>query len=294
MPWLQLRLDLLPTQAEEASDLLLELGAAAITFQDAADQPLFEPTLGKTELWDATRLIALFDSAAEVELVVAALRNKIDTRTIQNIHIDPLEDQPWERTWMEHFHPIRFGQHLWVCPSWREPVDPEAVNILLDPGLAFGTGTHPTTTLCLEWLDKNPPNEKNVIDYGCGSGILSIAAALLGATHINAIDHDQQALLASRNNAEKNAVSQQIRTFLPHQFETSQANLLLANILANPLIELAPRFAKSLTPGGQIVLSGILADQAESVAEAYRPWFTLSATIQKESWVLIEGQRRLY
>jgi ribosomal protein L11 methyltransferase len=292
MPWLQLKLDTPPDQAEQISDLLTQLGAAAVTFEDGADQPLFEPDPGETKLWNHTRIIGLFDAGDDMQLIIAALKNALGDLAPREFHINPVEEKDWERAWMDNFKPIRFGKNLWICPSWHTPNDPAAVNVMLDPGLAFGTGTHPTTALCLEWLDAHPPKGLEVIDYGCGSGILAIAAALLGANHVEAVDHDPQALLATRDNAGKNHVEEKIRTLLPKQFEEKPADLILANILANPLIELAPRFAALLKPGGQIVLSGILDEQAETVMQRYREWFDLQPPGRLEEWVRIDGVRR--
>lgn len=288
MTWLQLILDTTPEHADHVSDVLMDLGAAAVTFEDAADQPLFEPDPGETKLWNQTRAIGLFAADCDINAIQQQLNNKLTH--ISHLHVDPLEDKDWSRAWMDHFKPIRFGERLWICPSWHTPPAPEATNILLDPGLAFGTGTHPTTALCLRWLDAHPPTDLEVIDFGCGSGILAIAAALLGAKHVHAIDHDPQALLATRNNAQRNAVADKITTYLPKDFAaTHRADVMLANILANPLIELAPLLTQHVRSGGQIVLSGILAPQAESVAAAYRDHFILNPITVEGDWVRIDG-----
>lgn len=292
MPWLQLKLDSPPEQAEQISDLLTELGASAVTFEDGADQPLFEPDPGETKLWNNTRVVGLFDANSNMPGIMEQLKNALGTAAPAQFQINPLEDKDWERAWMDNFKPIRFGQNLWICPSWHTPDDANAVNVMLDPGLAFGTGTHPTTALCLEWLDSHPPLGLDVIDYGCGSGILAIAAALLGARHIEAVDHDPQAILATGDNAEKNGVTDKINALLPSQFHDKQVDLVLANILANPLLELAPRFADLVKPGGQIVLSGILAEQAEQIMQRYAEWFDPQPATQQQEWVRIDGKRR--
>ena len=292
MPWLQLKFDSSPQQVDHVSDLLTELGAAAVTFEDGADQPLFEPDPGETKLWNNTRIIGLFDANVDMPSIIEQLKQALGEQAPQQIQVNPLEDKDWVRAWMDTFKPIRFGQNLWICPSWHTPDDPNATNVMLDPGLAFGTGTHPTTALCMEWLDAHPPVELNVIDFGCGSGILAIAAALLGAKHIEAVDHDPQAVLATNDNAEKNNVSDKINALLPRQFEDKPADLILANILANPLLELAPRFADLLKPGGQIVLSGILAEQSEQILQCYEEWFELQPATQQDDWVRIDGIRR--
>lgn len=292
MPWLQLKLDNPAEQAELISELLTNLGAAAVTFEDGADQPLFEPDPGETKLWNNTRIIGLFDANNDMPALIAELKTALGPQAPQQFHINPVEDKDWERAWMDNFKPIRFGKNLWICPSWHTPDDPKAVNVMLDPGLAFGTGTHPTTALCLEWLDAHPPKGLEVIDYGCGSGILAIAAALLGAKQIDAVDHDPQAILATQDNAKKNDVSNIINALLPSQFKAKQADLILANILANPLLELAPYFANIVKSGGQIVLSGILAEQADQIIQRYSSWFELQPAVQRQEWIRIDGKRR--
>ncbi len=292
MPWLQLKFDSPANQAEQISELLSSLGAAAVTFEDGADQPLFEPDPGETKLWNNTLIIGLFDANDDMPAIIDELKSALGPQAPQQFRINPVEDKDWERAWMDNFKPIKFGQNLWICPSWHTPDDPDAVNIMLDPGLAFGTGTHPTTALCLEWLDSHPPKDLDVIDYGCGSGILAIAAALLGAKHIDAVDHDPQAILATQDNAKKNNVNAKINALLPNQFEAEQADLILANILANPLLELAPHFADIVKSGGQIVLSGILAEQAQQIIQRYSTWFELQPPMQQQEWVRIDGKRR--
>jgi len=292
MPWLQLKFDSSPEQVDHASDLLTELGAAAVTFEDGADQPLFEPDPGETRLWNNTRIIGLFDANVDMPGIIEQLKQSLGEQAPQQVQVNPLEDKDWVRAWMDTFKPIRFGQNLWICPSWHTPDNPNATNVMLDPGLAFGTGTHPTTALCMEWLDANPPVDLDVIDFGCGSGILAIAAALLGARHVEAVDHDPQAVLATNDNAEKNSVSDKINALLPRQFDDKPADLILANILANPLLELAPRFAELLKPGDQIVLSGILAEQSEQILQRYEEWFELQPPTQQDDWVRIDGVRR--
>lgn len=292
MPWLQLKLDSPAEQAEKISELLTNLGAAAVTFEDGADQPLFEPDPGETKLWNNTRIIGLFDANNNMPAIIDELKTALGPQPPQQFHINPVEDKDWERAWMDNFKPIRFGQNLWICPSWHTPDDPKAVNVMLDPGLAFGTGTHPTTALCLEWLDAHPPKDLEVIDYGCGSGILAIAAALLGAKQIDAVDHDPQAILATQDNATKNGVNYLINALLPSQFKAKQVDLILANILANPLLELAPYFADIVKFGGQIVLSGILAEQADQIIQRYSSWFELQPPAQRQEWVRIDGKRR--
>lgn len=295
MPWIQLKIDTDADSVERLSELLGEAGALSVTWEDAADQPLFEPPPGATPLWHATRVVGLFDAGADLPTVVEQLEAALEY-PLHGWRASPLEDKDWERAWMDNFHPMRFGERLWICPSWCEPPAPEAVNILLDPGLAFGTGTHPTTSLCLTWLDSQRLSGCTVIDYGCGSGILAIAAALLGAERVFAIDNDPQALLATRDNAERNHVDARIHACLPDALDDAlagaQADVLVANILAGPLIALAPRFASLTRPTGSLALSGILNEQADAVASAYAADFTLHAPQQLEDWTRLDGRRK--
>jgi ribosomal protein L11 methyltransferase len=291
MPWLQLTFETTPDDAEQFSDLLSDAGASAVTFLDSADQPLYEPPVGETPLWAHTRVIGLFDANTDMDAVLKQVSNGITPNSLPHHRISPLEDKDWEREWMDNFKPMPFGERLWIVPSWTEAPHPEAINILLDPGLAFGTGTHPTTDLCLQWLDKHGAQHDEVIDYGCGSGILAVAAAKLGAKHVWAVDNDPQALIASNDNAEKNAVSADISAVLPGAFPEIKTPLLLANILAQPLMEFAQRFAGYVSPGGHIVLSGILTEQAEQVAACYAPWFEMDAPLIKDEWVRLSGRR---
>ena len=193
---------------------------------------------------------------------------------------------------MDNFHPMSFGKRLWICPSWRDPVDKNAVNLMLDPGLAFGTGTHPTTSLCLKWLDGADIQDKRVIDYGCGSGVLGIAAILLGASKMIGVDNDPQALIASKDNAQRNNINDQlIALYLPDQTPNLQADIVIANILALPLIGLAPRLAELTRPNGHIILSGILEEQAEDVLDRYSEWFSMQPVVSDQGWVRLTGQR---
>ncbi len=292
MPWLQLELEAKPDNAEQLSELLDAAGAAAVTLQDAADQPLYEPPLGTTPLWNTTRVIGLFDTEADIPAVLASVQQQLAPVPLPVWHLNPLEDRDWIRAWMDNFQPMRFGERLWICPTGFSPPQPEAVNILLDPGLAFGTGTHPTTAMCLRWLDAHPPGGMRVIDYGCGSGILGIAACKLGARQVIGVDTDPQALLATHDNAEKNRVGDCIKAYLPADFPADPVPLLLANILAGPLQSLAPRFTELVTPAGHIVLSGILAEQADSVLHHYQAAFDIKVVAQQEEWVCLAGQRR--
>ena len=231
MPWIQLRLNATATNAEAIGDELVESGAVSVTFQDSHDTPIFEPLPGETRLWGDTDVIGLYDAETDMKIVVAMLENTPLLGQGFLHKIEQLEDKDWEREWMDNFHPMRFGERLWICPSWREVPDPNAVNVMLDPGLAFGTGTHPTTSLCLQWLDGLDLEGKTVIDFGCGSGILAIAALKLGATKAIGIDIDPQAIQASRDNAQRNGVSDALTLYLAKdQPDNLSADVVVANI----------------------------------------------------------------
>lgn len=289
MAWIKLIFEVEATAVEPFTDRLMTLGAVAASLLDAGDDPILEPKPGELRLWSNTRVLALFPADAAIDRVIAGLADHPSGRP-PAYRQEILEDQDWSRTWLDHFQPMQFGRRLWVTPTAHPPPDPTAVNLRLDPGLAFGTGAHPTTALCLEWLEQQPLTDRTVLDFGCGSGILAIAALLLGAKHALGIDSDPQAHSASRANAALNGVADRL-SLIPDD-HPAQADALVANILANPLIELAPRLASTLTPGGPIALSGILRSQAEPVTAAYRPWFDLNAPVQREDWVLISGVRR--
>ena len=291
MAWLQLRLAITPDQAETCEDMLLELGAVSVTFMDAQDQPIYEPDLGTTPLWSQTHLLALFEADTDAAALQAQLTLRLSP--LPDLHIEVLEDQDWERSWMDNFHPMRFGQRLWIVPSWHEAPEPDAVNLLLDPGLAFGTGTHPTTALCLEWLDGQDLSGKQLIDFGCGSGILAIAGLLLGASDAIGTDIDIQALEASRDNAQRNGIAdERFALYLPEAMPQGQAPVVVANILAGPLVQLADTISALVAPAGRLALSGILAEQAEEVRAAYQERFVLDPTAEKDGWVRISGVRR--
>lgn len=293
MAWVQIRLNSTDQKAEAISDFLEEIGAVSVTFMDSQDTPIFEPLPGETRLWGNTDVVALFDAETDMQTIVAALQTSGVIEPEFAYKIEQIEDKDWEREWMDNFHPMQFGQRLWICPSWREVPDPNAVNVMLDPGLAFGTGTHPTTALCLQWLDGLDLQGKTVIDFGCGSGILAIAALKLGAKAAIGIDIDPQAILASRNNAEANGVAGKLQLFLAKdQPQNLHADVVVANILAGPLKELAPQIITLVKPQGDLGLSGILATQAASVCEAYQTAFELDPVVEKEEWCRITGVKR--
>ncbi len=296
MPWIQLQIPADPENADQLEDLLMEMGADAVSMEDAADQPLYEPDPGTTPLWRQTNVTGLFASGRDIDQLCADIRDAWHQQTQQalpDIDVSLVEDKDWERAWMDDFQPLKFGRRLWIVPSWHSPPEPDAANLMLDPGLAFGTGTHPTTALCLEWLDGQTLAGKQVTDYGCGSGILGLAALLLGARHVIGVDTDPQALEASRDNARRNGVEDsRLDLYLPADEPQTLCDVMLANILAQPLIGLAPHLAALTRPGGDLVLSGILAHQAREVMTAYEPWFIMDEPEQREEWIRLTGRRR--
>jgi len=302
MPWLQLKAHVAPEQAEFLEELLLDEGATAIGLQDAHDDPVFEPERGTTPLWEDTILTGLYDDLEGVESMLerieAAWSEQMPGEPCPAIEYELLADRDWEREWMDDFSPLRMGQRLWIVPSWHEPPQADAVNLILDPGLAFGTGTHPTTALCLEWLDElavaGHLAQQTILDVGCGSGILAIAALKLGAAHADATDIDPQALQASRDNAERNGIAElDLNLFYPEQLSDGGGYpIVTANILAGPLVELAPMIAGHVAPGGHIALSGILANQADDVLQAYSAQgLFMDEPVIREGWVRLTGQR---
>lgn len=275
---------------EAVEQALLDCGALSVTLQDAAQAPIMEPLPGQTPIWPSINVGALFAAEAHA----AEIRARLDVVLGPNINLSfhRLADRDWVRISRADFKPIRFGQTLWVCPSWEQVNDPNAVVISLDPGLAFGTGTHPTTALCLQWLDAHPPTDLAVIDYGCGSGVLAIAALKLGARHVWAVDIDPQARLSTQQNAAKNGIGkQQIDIVAPHELPRLQSELIIANILSGPLIDLCPSLAQRLAPAGKIILSGILIEQAESVSAHYASYCIMDPAQRKDGWALLEGHR---
>ncbi len=288
MPWLQIILDTDAQTVELISDGLFAIGAISVTLQDAENQPLYEPPLNTTPIWERTQIVGLFENDTDSAELQSQLQAVLAPLPLPPYQLQTLEDKEWSRVWMEDFRPMRFGERVWICPSWQTPPNPEAVNILLDPGLAFGTGTHTTTALCLEWLDKQTDlSGKTLIDYGCGSGILAITAAKLAAAHVWAVDNDPQALLATKENAKKNHVEAAISPVLPQQLPALKADGMLANILATPLIELAATFAAHLNDGAPLVLSGILKEQTDDVIAAYRPYFAITEVMERDNWMRI-------
>lgn len=285
MSWQHIHLQCPKDKVEFAEALFYESEAVSILLEDAGDEPLFEPLPGEEPLWDEVILTAIYDTNSD---------NRFDSTDFESLANDiaaqvgatrfwttRLDDKDWTREWMSHYKPVKCEGNLWIVPEWIDPPNPNATNLILDPGLAFGTGYHATTRLCLDWLSAQNLKDKIVIDYGCGSGVLGVAALLLGAKKVFAVDIDPQAILATRQNATLNHVSDQLYVFLPEAFSeyqqahNLQADVITANILAKPLIEFAPLFSTLLKSGGSIVLAGLIKEQTQSVSDAYTPYFKL-------------------
>jgi len=293
MPFLQLTLAVGTADPAPFEDALLAAGALSITLEDAADNPVLEPAPGTTPLWPSVQIKALFDAAADQDVIAALLATEL-AQPLPPLSFEPIADRAWEREWLKDFRPMRFGRRLWICPDGQRPdaAVPDACYIDLDPGLAFGTGTHPTTALCLEWLDGAQLHGKTVIDYGCGSGVLAIAALKLGAAAALAVDIDPQAVIATNDNAQRNGVADRLTVSTVDQMRAQPAHVLLANILAEPLMHLAPRLAELVRPGGELVLSGLLTQQAPAVAMPYAPWFDIQPVAIRDDWARLSGKRR--
>jgi ribosomal protein L11 methyltransferase len=298
--YLELSFELGSLDAEAAEQVCFERGALAVTLTDARDDPVLEPRPGEFPLWPATRLIALFvaaqDAGALRQLLAATLG-----LAAAGIHAQSVADRVWEREWLKDFHAMRFGERLWICPHHDRVADPDAVVVSLDPGLAFGTGTHASTALCLMWLDTHAhllraPAEHSVhgvhaIDYGCGSGVLALAAAKLGAAAVHCFDIDPQALTATRDNALANGVADRVHVHAQADSLPHGADVLLANILSGPLCELAPAFASLVRPGGQIVLAGLMDHEAADVTAAFAPCFHVGRFGDRDGWTCLAGRR---
>ncbi|HCJ52074.1 MAG: 50S ribosomal protein L11 methyltransferase [Gallionellales bacterium CG_4_10_14_3_um_filter_54_96] len=297
MAWLTLLIDTDAAHAEALSDALLEHGALAVDLLDAdADTPdeqaIFgEPGEPPPGVWQHNRISALFDADRDVDAILRQAAGDVGLSQLPRHSITTLDDQDWVRLTQAQFEPIPISDRLWIVPTWHTPSNPDAINIVLDPGLAFGTGSHPTTRLCLRWLDNNLQGNERLLDYGCGSGILAIAAIKLGAASAIGIDVDAQAVTASRDNACANQV-ENVAFFLPNDAPKDEYDLVVANILTNPLRLLAPLLAGSTKQGGQIVLSGILEAQAQDVTNLYQQWFDLNAPIFEDGWTCLSGRKR--
>lgn len=291
MSWIQIQFTTSKSKQASLEDALMACGALSLTYQDAADQPILEPGLYQTPLWDELLLTALFEASIEVPATLG-LCEQLLGESLPSHKVEILEDKDWVREWMDSYKPLQMGERLWICPSWHEPIAGDAVNIMLDPGLAFGTGTHPTTAMCLRRLDVLNCQGKTVIDYGCGSGILAIAALLLGAQSAVGIDIDPQAITASRENANRNHIAEKdFALYLPQRMpHLEPADIVVANILAGPLVELASDIMALLKPGGVLILSGLLNEQEDSLLAAFDQ-VDFQAAIHEEQWLCMQGER---
>ena len=281
MHWNQISFEVNKQQADLVSEILMGLGSISVSYSDAQDNAIFEPPVGETPLWESIQVKALFQSEVDINLVANILSEGCNIKTIDSLEV---EDKIWDEECQKDFPSMQFGKNLWVCPSWasKNPSSEAAIVINMDPGLAFGTGTHQTTSLCLEFQDENPPIALTAIDFGCGTGILAIAAAKLGAIRVTAIDNDPQAVTSSSENVKKNHCEDIVKTFhSDEKFKYKPCDLLMANILANPIIELEPLFSELVKPNGTILLSGILEEQVEKVIDCYSKNFNNIKTENK-------------
>ena len=300
MKWLQIHITVEQAQVDFTETLLESLGAVSVTLDDAENQDLLEPLPGETPLWNKVIVTGIYAQEDDEEIDVAALETFIRTQLpTEPIRSEFMEDQEWERTWMDAYEPIKIGEKYWIVPEWMEPPEADAVNIKLDPGLAFGTGNHASTFLCLQWLGKTDVKDKIVIDYGCGSGILAVAALLLGAKKVYATDIDPQAVLATQQNAELNGVLDNLYVGLPDEFYESlkdqKADVFVANILAGPLMMLAPQFATLVKPESEFALAGVIQEQVEEVSSVYSEFFDiLQVETRDEYWCRISGKRHSF
>jgi ribosomal protein L11 methyltransferase len=294
MSWHQITVTTNENTAPTLADFFDQLGAVSVTYMDAEDEPVYEPAIGETKIWSNTQVIALYELDIDTANIKTAVLAQFKADELQHWLEETIADQEWERAWMEFYKPMKFADRLWVCPTDQEQREAGTVCLTLDPGLAFGTGTHPTTALCLEWLASHDLTDKVVIDYGCGSGILAVAAVLLDAKIAHAVDIDPQAITATESNALKNKVADKIVCYLPEQFVPLQADIVLANILAKPLIDMAKDISALVAPQGTLVLSGILAEQAQSIIEAYQQCdIAFEPLKQQEDWIRLNGTKLL-
>lgn len=275
---------------EQLEDAMMAAGARAVTIADAGNETIVDPSQDDRIPWKRILVTGLFDEDKDMDSVKDFIQSVLGDTPASDYYTESVEDRDWVSTWMENFKPIQFGKRLWVVPEWCTPPDPSAINILINPGQAFGTGTHPTTALCLEWIEGANMQGLEAVDYGCGSGILAIALAKSGASHVVAVDNDPQALIAAQENINKNKCSSGISVTTPESISGLKTGLVVANILANPLITLAPTFASLIHQGGTVILSGILDEQADEIKKAYEPWFEIIQCINNKNWVMIEGR----
>jgi ribosomal protein L11 methyltransferase len=296
MEWQQFVMNLETLNPASVEEVLIRHGAQSVTFSDAGDVPVLEPGPGETPLWNNTRISGLFGPGVDVAGLLADLRSSLAVEQLPDHRLETLADRDWEREWLRDFGPMRFGRRLWVCPAGSEPDQSDAVIVRLDPGLAFGTGTHATTAMCLEWLDTIELQGRTMLDYGCGSGVLAIAALKLGCEHARAMDIDVQAITATVENAAQNSVREKLTVSNSHGDIEGQFDVVVANILAGPLVELAGSISERVRAGGRLALSGILSEQAAEVIDAYAPWVDLDDPEFRQqdgqTWVRLTGRKR--
>lgn len=294
MPWLKLNITTTAEFAEDIADALTELNASAVSFEDAADQAMFQLQPQETPLWNHIQINALFLPDTKIEPIIHLINKTFPDIAPLQYKTELLADKDWVRITQQTFKPLCYAEKLWVCPPWCDDTTLHGTIVTIDPGLAFGTGTHPTTALCLTWLANHPPQAEIVIDYGCGSGILALAALALGAKKVIACDHDEQAIQSTKNNAELNtfATKDKIEILLPQEMRDIKVSLLIANILANPLIVLANKISNFVQPGGTLILSGLLAEETERVVAAYADNFQLINKRTQEEWALLELKKQ--
>lgn len=290
MSWLKVQIEVDEALTEAVERALTTFGAVSIELADAADEPILEPAPGATPLWQRIRLTALFDPEVDETTVRLAVASVMEPGILPVLTFDMVENEDWVARLRDELTPLRFGEYLWICPPGKTCPDPDATVITMEPGLAFGTGTHPTTALCLEWLAQNPPRDRTVLDFGCGSGILAIASLALGASSVTGVDIDRQALTAACENARRNIGSERLDVRAPDKLDDAKTfDVLLANILSGTVIELAPTLRKFCHSGTNIALSGILTEQAEAVVDVYRAWCDMNAAVIDDGWVLLTG-----
>jgi ribosomal protein L11 methyltransferase len=292
MSWLQLELETHQAQAEELSDLLEQFGAVSVTLTASSDEPVFDAEGETKKLWDKTKLIALLHPDSDLDIILVCLRDRIGAENIFSHKIELIKDKDWVSEFKASHQPLIFSSRVCICPSWCEPPENNLPTLILDPGLAFGTGSHPTTSLCIEWLAGNDVADKIVIDYGCGSGILAMVAALLGAKQVYAVDIDEQALQAARENIDRNKLSEKIIVSHVDNASLPVTDILLANILMNPLKGLMEEFSALTGSGGDIVLSGLLHVQAEECLEAYASCFNMDEPVFNQEWTRLHGIKK--
>jgi ribosomal protein L11 methyltransferase len=295
MDWRQFVMDLEKLNPDRVEEVFAHHGALSITFTDAGDKPVLEPALGEVPLWQDSRITGLFSAEADLSQLRVDLKQSLGVEFLPFHQVEDIENRVWEREWLKDFGPMLFGEHLWICPGDSSVDDEGAVVVRLDPGLAFGTGTHATTALCLDWLDSLSLTDSTMLDYGCGSGVLAIAALKLGCRSASAMDIDPQAVTATRANAQHNDVEQQLTVTDAASDIDGQFDVVIANILATPLIDMAERIAGHVNGGCVLALSGILSEQVDQVLEAYRPWIEFDEPVTREQdtqiWARLTGRR---